>query len=176
MSPARQWHWLNIRTFKSHSWSVQEDIAIQSGFVCVCVCLSEMATCEIPCYIHYIVCPVPVHSHSCVMFRQCDILVCCLSPVHSITSSVHRTSFQYRCTQNQFSWHINTEPLYSTAVHKTSLQYRCTPNQFAIHMFTEPVCTIAVHKASLLYRCTKIIYQFINSLLEQLLRTFEVLV
>ena len=43
-------------------------------------------------------------------------------------------------------------------------------------MYTEPVYSIAEHKTSLLYRCTQIIYKFTNTLLEQLLRPFEVLV
>ena len=84
--------------------------------------LCEIAICEIPCWIEYI-----VHSQSCVMFRQCDIPV---SP------------------QNQFSLLVYTKPVCKTHVHNTSLQYRCIQNQFtvmckhnqfAIHMYTEQI-------------------------------------
>ena len=115
----------------------------------------------------------------------------CLSPVHSITSVI----LMYKCMQNQFSVQVYTKPVWETHIIRTSLQYRCgqnqftvqlctktslqhrcTPNQFSIHMYTEPVYSIAEHKTSLLYRCTQIIYKFTNTLLEQLLRPFEVLV
>ena len=45
-----------------------------------------------------------------------------------------------------FTVHVHTKPVCSTAVHKTSLQYRCTQNQFTVQVYTKSVYSIGVLK------------------------------
>ena len=58
-------------------------------------------------------------------------------PVHS--TSVHRTSSHYKCTQNQFIVQVYTKPVHSASVYRTSSQYKCTQNQFTLQVFIETV-------------------------------------
>ena len=64
----------------------------------------------------------------------------CMFTVHVHTkpvcsTGVHKTTIQYRCTQNQFTVQVYTKPVYSRCVHITSLQYRCTQNQFTVQVY-----------------------------------------
>ena len=54
-------------------------------------------------------------------------------PVYN--SGAHKTSLQYRCTQNQFSVQMYSKPVYSTGVFKTSLQYMYTQNRIKENTF-----------------------------------------
>ena len=65
-------------------------------------------------------------SVPCIFLIMCNVpsvWYSCLSPVHSHS-------------KNQFTVQLYTKPVYSTAVHKTSWQYSCTQNQFTAQMYT----------------------------------------
>ena len=95
---------------------------------------------------------VPVYSHSCVMFRQCDIPVCpCTFQIICKVPSM----FMYKCTQNQISVQVYKKPVFSTSVHNTSSQYRCTQNQFSVQVYTTPIFSTGVHKTNFQYRRTQ---------------------
>ena len=73
---------------------------------------------------------------------------------------LHKTSLQYRCTQNHFTVQVYTKPAYSTGehktsygtvVHKTSLQYKCTQNKFTAQVYIKLVSITAVYKTRLEY-------------------------
>ena len=55
-------------------------------------------------------------------------------------TSVHKTCWLYKCTQNQFIVQVYTKPVYCTSVH----------NQFTVQVYTKPVKIISVHKSSLM--------------------------
>ena len=100
------------------------------------------------------------------------------------STGVHKISLQYRCTQNLFAVKVYTKPVCSTVVLKTSLQYSCTQNQFTVQVYTKPVYSTLFKFFCLKFvssrkiSSSKIFFLtiFTNIWLEQLLRTFEVLV
>jgi len=72
------------------------------------------------------------------MYKQNQILCNVCSPYIPLT-----------CNVCMFTVHVHTKPVCSTGVHKTSLQYRCTQNQFKVQVYTKPIYSIGVLKTSL---------------------------
>ena len=79
------------------------------------------------------------------MSVPCTFLSVCLqyTGAHKQVNSTgaHKTSLQYRCTQNQFTVQMYTKPVYSTDVR--------TQNQFTVQVYIKPVYSTGVHKTSL---------------------------
>ncbi len=74
---------------------------------------------------------------------------------YTVSTAVHKTSLQYSRTQNQFTVHLYTKPVYSIVVHNTSLQYPCAQNQLTLPLYRKPVYRSIVHTASLQNSCTQ---------------------
>ena len=45
-----------------------------------------------------------------------------------------------------FTVQVHSKPVYSKGVHKTSLQYRCTQNKFTVQVYIQPVNITCIHK------------------------------